>query len=847
LSERTLWKRLLLAILALGAMGAVGLAWLLPAAAQADSCTVTVTLVTGQTLTFTVNVAPGTPVSQIPLPVSVGVKSVSESCAQTATTTGTTTTSTTPTSTSTSTTTTTTTPPTTSTSTSTTPTSTSPTSAPPKPKGKGHPEGETSRGSHHRTSTTPARAGRGSGHGAHGARAHRSGAAGAPVGPAVSYALPTPAAIGVPNFFIDDFQIPPFLLPIYQAAGIEYDVPWQVLAAINWIETDYGRDLNVSSAGAVGWMQFLPSTWREYGVDATGSGYADPYNPTDAIFAAARYLAAAGAATNLPRAIFAYNHAEWYVQSVLLRAQLIGGIPQGLISSLTELVEGHFPVAAAATYANSSVDRLAGRRIYGGNAAIDVGSDPTSTGTAIYARHGSPVIAVNDGRILAIGHSRALGRYVILQDQQGNVYTYADLGSVPARYPVPKPVQLSARNLARELSVSPPRISGAATIGAQAPAPTASQSATAGNQAAGQSSAPLAVTLHPAPLHPRRATVRHRPARGSRGAAATSPVLPKERLFAHPNRPASYAAGGAHQLTAAAAQITNFRDYFSDVLHLGRDQYTMQPLRPGAEVVAGTIIGRIGAATTESASHLWFMIQPGGRNAPYIDPKPILDGWELLQATAVYRAAGKDPFVGQSPSIGQILLESKSQLETQVLNDPHVSVYACGRRDIQAGLIDQRILATIEFLSHSGLDPTISGLACGAGSNGIDPAGATGASMDISAVNGIPVLGHQGPGSITDITIRRLLTLQGAMKPTEIISLMSYRGETNTLALPDHANRIQVTFTPDFGDNKALSGKVRSILRPKQWVQLIQRIGEIPEPSVPVTRSPYAIRVSGSG
>ncbi len=84
--------------------------------------------------------------------------------------------------------------------------------------------------------------------------------------------MPGAARVGVPDFFIDDFQIPPFLLPIYQAAGIEYDVPWQVLAAINWIETDYGRDLSVSSAGAVGWMQFLPSTWKRYGVDATGFG-----------------------------------------------------------------------------------------------------------------------------------------------------------------------------------------------------------------------------------------------------------------------------------------------------------------------------------------------------------------------------------------------------------------------------------------------------------------------------------------------------------------------------------------------------------------------------------------------
>src|SRR3954451_16665982 len=86
--------------------------------------------------------------------------------------------------------------------------------------------------------------------------------------PTFSLALPGPAPIGVPNFFIEKFRIPPFLLPIYQAAGIEYGVRWEVLAAINEIETDYGRNLNVSTAGAVGWMQFLPSTWKKWGVDA---------------------------------------------------------------------------------------------------------------------------------------------------------------------------------------------------------------------------------------------------------------------------------------------------------------------------------------------------------------------------------------------------------------------------------------------------------------------------------------------------------------------------------------------------------------------------------------------------
>ena len=78
---------------------------------------------------------------------------------------------------------------------------------------------------------------------------------------------------------IRKFRVPVFLLPIYQAAGIQYGVRWEVLAAINEIETDYGRNLNVSSAGALGWMQFIPSSWRAYGVDANKDGTQGPLQP----------------------------------------------------------------------------------------------------------------------------------------------------------------------------------------------------------------------------------------------------------------------------------------------------------------------------------------------------------------------------------------------------------------------------------------------------------------------------------------------------------------------------------------------------------------------------------------
>jgi hypothetical protein len=326
--------------------------------------------------------------------------------------------------------------------------------------------------------------------------------------------------------------------------------------------------------------------------------------------------------------------------------------------------------------------------------------------------------------------------------------------------------------------------------------------------------------------------------------------VPKERLFANPSRPASYGAGGNLQLQSSRAGIEGFQNYFSDVLHLGKNQYTLEPLKPGAIVVAGTILGRVAGPSRTTASHLVFMIQPAGKDAPQIDPKPILDGWKLLEATAVYRAAGVDPFYGpgaHNPTVGQVLLMSKQQLETRILSDPHVQIYSCGRRDIQAGLVDRRVLASLEFLSASGLDPSVSGLVCGAGQNGTDQAGSTGASVDISKINGIPVQGHHGAGSITDITIRRLLTIQGALAPNQIISLMSYKGQTNTLALPDHADRIQITYTPEFGANKKLAKQITQILKPGQWIKLITHISQIPEPTIPITPSTYALHVGATG
>ena len=111
---------------------------------------------------------------------------------------------------------------------------------------------------------------------------------------------------------------------IWQAAGNAYGIPWQVLAAINKVETNFGQNLGPSSAGAVGWMQFMPSTWARWGIDANGDGRTDPNNPVDAIFSAARYLAGCGGQFDITRAVYCYNHASWYVNEVMGLASLYG-------------------------------------------------------------------------------------------------------------------------------------------------------------------------------------------------------------------------------------------------------------------------------------------------------------------------------------------------------------------------------------------------------------------------------------------------------------------------------------------------------------------------------------------
>jgi len=668
--------------------------------------------------------------------------------------------------------------------------------------------------------------------------------------PGAVTALPgsvSPFVSGVPNFVISKFRVPVFLLPIYQAAGIEYGVQWQVLAAINEIETDYGRNLNVSSAGALGWMQFIPSSWQAYGVDANKDGRKDPYNPVDAIFAAARYLKAAGYQDDVRGAIFAYNHAGWYVDSVMLRARLISGVPSDLVGSLTGLTEGRFPVAAKARYADDLQEAATRKVAAGQNAANIVESDDSRRSIEIYAKEGSPAVATQDGKITKIAKNDALGRYVQLQDVYGNTYTYSHLKNTARFYPVPKddggedPAQ-SANALAANAKGDDPA--------PPTPASAGRQPAEAEAEADGRKNAKALDSAKAAPkggkADRRAANKLEKPANpGAQAATAT-----KQRLFAHPGMGGAREAGGLQQIldakVAGGKGLETYRNRFARPFGTDAEDVRLKPLRKGAQVIGGTVLGRVGATVQGKGSHLGFAIRPAGEGAPTIDPKPILDGWKLLEATAIYRASGRNVLhggEGSGFSVGQVLLLPKALLERRVLSDERIEIYAGGRADVQSGLIDRRVLATLAYLSESGMRPTVTSLRSGRSSiftaSGNRSAHPSGNAVDIAAINGTPILGNQGAGGVTEQAVRRIMLLQGTVAPDQIISLLDLGGAT--FALGDHADHIHVGFSPLFGTNDKLGRQAMAVLKPGQWSDLLDQLESIENPVVPTSPSKYSL------
>jgi Transglycosylase SLT domain len=143
-------------------------------------------------------------------------------------------------------------------------------------------------------------------------------------------------------------EIPPRFLRLYEEAAQRYGLDWAILAGIGKVECDHGRDPDpscaregaVNSAGAGGPMQFLDPTWAKYGVDGDNDGRIDRWDVADSIYAAANYLHASGAPDDNRQAIFAYNHASWYVEEVEGWAARYRGPAIPPVSPSAEVAEG---------------------------------------------------------------------------------------------------------------------------------------------------------------------------------------------------------------------------------------------------------------------------------------------------------------------------------------------------------------------------------------------------------------------------------------------------------------------------------------------------------------------------
>lgn len=246
-------------------------------------------------------------------------------------------------------------------------------------------------------------------------------------------------------------EIPAKYMPIYQAAEKKYSVPWNLLAAHHKVETNFGEGNVESYAGALGAMQFMPCSWigwgypscgglgdldvswstlsdlstiKEYGgfgVDGDGDGKADPRNPTDAIFAAASYLAANGADEGMiEEAVFAYNHSNEYVSDVLEYSDLY--VESG---NVVEPTTGEFlwPVPFTKNITSDFGYRTHPKT--GEKESFHNGIDIAAGGVM-----GKPTISVLPGKVIEAGAKGSYGNVVVVEHPNGLETLYGHLSAI---------------------------------------------------------------------------------------------------------------------------------------------------------------------------------------------------------------------------------------------------------------------------------------------------------------------------------------------------------------------------------------------------------------------------------
>lgn len=210
-------------------------------------------------------------------------------------------------------------------------------------------------------------------------------------------------------------SVPPQQLQVMLAVEKEYGVPWQVLAAVAYVESSFGQNMGPSSAGAVGYCQFMPDTWAAYGRDEDGDGQADPMSYRDCLPAVARFLLDHGWRNddvNAQRqALYAYNHDWGYVDRILLVAMSfgLGGL---YVGGLQWPVPGHYGISS----------------FYG---QVDEARGPSPhTGIDIPAPEGTPVAAAAGGIVRWAGSDALCGNGVTISHGSDMATVYCHLSAV---------------------------------------------------------------------------------------------------------------------------------------------------------------------------------------------------------------------------------------------------------------------------------------------------------------------------------------------------------------------------------------------------------------------------------
>jgi hypothetical protein len=312
-------------------------------------------------------------------------------------------------------------------------------------------------------------------------------------------------------------------------------------------------------------------------------------------------------------------------------------------------------------------------------------------------------------------------------------------------------------------------------------------------------------------------------------------------VYAHPGNPDALAAA-----TARAAR-----------LKLAAPGW--MKLQRGSVIAQGTVLGHLSGREDGT---LRFAIRPAGSQSA-IDPRPILENWRQLEI-ALHPQGAKDVTVLDGATAADAFLLSQGELRRAVLSDPDIKLAACDRAQVAAGKVQSRTLALLVFLSRSGLKPTVGRLRCGRTAytaQGSVTSFYSGDSFEITAINDVPISGHQGAGTITDITIRTLLTVPHQFAPRRIVSLMRYPDVPSTVAAADHAANIEIGLpkhAPVVASRTAAGAKTaRAALAPGastaplpanvelnsiEWQQLVGQIGGLPTTKLSRKPSSSAIR-----